>query len=69
MIDGDSYTIIGYKYGLWLVSVVAFAISLIIKLTLHESLLFEKKKKPEVLSTYTEISSISKVDDITNVPN
>ena len=69
VIDGDSYTIIGYKYGLWLVSVVAFAISLIIKLTLHESLLFEKKKKPEVLSTYTEISSISKVDDITNVPN
>lgn len=69
VIDSNSYKIVGYKYGLWLVCVVSFVISLIIKLTLHESLLFDKKKKPETLSTYTEISSISKVDDVENVPS
>lgn len=68
--ENGAYTIKGYKYGLWLVSVVAFSISSGIKLVIHESLLFDKKnKKPETLSTYTEISSISKIDDNCNVPS
>lgn len=67
-ISDGSYTKEGYKFGLWLVSIVAFSVSLIIKLTLHESLLFKKEKESGVKSTYTEISSISK-EDISNQYN